>query len=211
MAVAPVDEKVAEVEQKVEQVADLAEEEEDGDAAIDDRYYARVGGMQVDRTLWAGIELHARKGRISLPDARKVWARAHDGPGVTACEVRTIRLAIEQFGFTDGARKFLEECIAEADEDASAAVTAADEERQAGRPEEKEEEDSLVGTVVSTATARGTPATEVDAVLCTEEALSALTVVQLKERLRAAGLRVTGRKAELVARLRDHAGATASS
>lgn len=41
----------------------------------------------------------------------------------------------------------------------------------------------------------------------TEEALTKLTVVQLKEMLRAAGLRVSGRKAELVERLCDHASA----
>ena len=41
-----------------------------------------------------------------------------------------------------------------------------------------------------------------------EDVLSKLTVVQLKERLRAAGLRVSGRKAELIARLCEQSDAS---
>ena len=81
--------------------------------AIGERYYALIDGVQVDRTLWERVELRARDGRISLNDARKLWVRAHDGPGVTQCEVRTIRLAIDRFVFTDGALQFMEGRIAE--------------------------------------------------------------------------------------------------
>ena len=79
---------------------------------IGTRYYADVDGVQVDRTLWQRCELRARDGQISLQDARKLWVRAHDGPGVTLCEVRTMRLALARYAFTEGARRYMNERIA---------------------------------------------------------------------------------------------------
>jgi len=77
-------------------------------------YYAALGGrtrnqadVVVDREMWDAIQLMAKDGKIDLTEARKIWADALDGPGVTPTEKRTLEKALKDFEFTKGARDFL--------------------------------------------------------------------------------------------------------
>ena len=83
-------------------------------------YYATIPGRKrsepstvVDRAMWDEIVMLARDGNIDLGDARKVWSRAQDGPGVTLTERRTLERALKDFAFTQGGRDFLVGHLAE--------------------------------------------------------------------------------------------------
>ena len=82
-------------------------------------YYATIPGRLrgepstvVDRAMWDEISMLARDGNIDLADARKLWAAAQDGPGVTTTERRTMERALKDHNFTRGARDFLERQLA---------------------------------------------------------------------------------------------------
>ena len=77
-------------------------------------HYASLAGrtrtepaVTVDRRIWNAITLLAKDGKIGLSEARKVWADALDGPGVTSTEKGTLIKALKEFEFTKGARNFL--------------------------------------------------------------------------------------------------------
>merc|ERR1712166_1200412 len=84
---------------------------ERGTVEINMSYYKQIKGVKYDRSLHEQAdELTSGKGdgRISKDDANQLWEGALDGKGVTACEHRTLHHILENYQFTDVARKELQ-------------------------------------------------------------------------------------------------------
>ena len=81
-------------------------------------YYETIQGLKYDRTaLDAAREAVAGRGdgRVSLDDARLIAASLKDGPGVTKVEFRTAFKILNDFNFTDEARKAFVDDMAHAE------------------------------------------------------------------------------------------------
>merc|ERR1712166_709926 len=84
---------------------------ERGTVEINMSYYKQIKGVKYDRSLLEQAdELTSGKGdgRISKDDANQLWEGALDGKGVTACEHRTLHHILENYQFTEVARKELQ-------------------------------------------------------------------------------------------------------
>ena len=80
----------------------------DGDELKNTSYYKTIKGVKYDRSaLDAAQEAVAGRGdgRVSLEDARAIAAELKDGAGVTKIEYRTAFKILDEFKFTEEARK----------------------------------------------------------------------------------------------------------
>jgi len=72
-------------------------------------YYKTIDGVKYDAALLLEMEDYAQDGQVSEAEATRLWNGAADGPGVTDIEKATLKYGLSKFGFTDPAKKFMEE------------------------------------------------------------------------------------------------------
>merc|ERR1712226_1344784 len=74
-------------------------------------YYKTIDGVHYDAGLLLEIEEYGGDGKIDLDEAKRIWASAQDGHGVTQCEKATIKyaMATHKAKLTKEASDFLEE------------------------------------------------------------------------------------------------------
>mmetsp|Transcript_15626 Transcript_15626/g.49173 ORF Transcript_15626/g.49173 Transcript_15626/m.49173 type:complete len:258 (-) Transcript_15626:27-800(-) len=87
----------------------MAAEEPDAKKAKtgEEGYYKVIDGVKYDRELLESIEKFAADGQVGYPEAKKLWAEAQDGQGVTDVEKATLEYAMKTYKFTEKATKFL--------------------------------------------------------------------------------------------------------
>lgn len=92
---------------------DFKEEMEVPEVNTGKSYYEKINGMKLDRGIIdacrTGIqEAHpTTAGRVSLEDAKKVFAEVADGNKVTQCERWTVRYCFQEFKWTEEAHDWL--------------------------------------------------------------------------------------------------------
>jgi len=74
-------------------------------------YYVQVDGVKYDRELLDAAEASVKDGQISEAEAQSLVEKAKDGPGVTACEKRTLQRTLETMKYTDKAKAWMVEAL----------------------------------------------------------------------------------------------------
>merc|ERR1712187_125244 len=75
-------------------------------------YYKIIGGVKYDNSLLLECEDAAKDGVVSEAEAQRLYEQACDGKGVTDIEEVTVKYALKNYKFTDGAKTFLEKTLA---------------------------------------------------------------------------------------------------
>lgn len=73
----------------------------------DASYYKVVDGVKYDRQLLEMAEGFAKDGQVSYAEAKKLWASAEDGPGITDTEKATFAYALKGLKFSEKASNFM--------------------------------------------------------------------------------------------------------
>jgi len=70
-------------------------------------YYKIIDGIKYDHSLLLECEDAAKDGVVSEAEAQRLYEQACDGKGVTDIEEVTLKYALKNYKFTDGAKAFL--------------------------------------------------------------------------------------------------------
>merc|ERR1712151_1443418 len=74
-------------------------------------FYKTIDGVKYDHALLLECEDAAKDGVVSEAEAQRLYETACDGKGVTDIEQATLKYALKNFKFTDGAKAFLENTL----------------------------------------------------------------------------------------------------
>merc|ERR1719265_3140262 len=56
-------------------------------------------------------EAFAEDGQVSCPHAHTLWEAAHDGPGITETERKTLQYTLDTMSYTEKAAKYMKDCL----------------------------------------------------------------------------------------------------
>jgi len=74
--------------------------------------YKTMKKVRYDRSC-LDLALHlAKDGKLDVADAKLIWEDVEDGPGVTACEKRSVEYVMGQYTLTEGAKKYFDNQLA---------------------------------------------------------------------------------------------------
>lgn len=74
--------------------------------------YKTINKTRYDRSC-LDLAVHlAKDGKLDVADAKLIWEDVEDGPGVTACEKRSVEYVMAQYALTEGAKKHFDDQLA---------------------------------------------------------------------------------------------------
>jgi len=74
-------------------------------------YYVQINNVSYDREVIELSDKHAGDGEINLAEAKELWDKVMDGPGVTECEKLTIEYILKTHKCTPEARSYLHKML----------------------------------------------------------------------------------------------------
>lgn len=75
-------------------------------------YYVQIDGVQYDKELLEKAQASVKDGQISDAEAKQLFEDAKDGPGITACEKRTLEHTLKTMKYTDKAKEWMTAALA---------------------------------------------------------------------------------------------------
>lgn len=75
-------------------------------------YYVQIDGVKYDKELLEKAKAAVKDGQISDAEAKQLVEDAKDGPGITACEKRTLEHTLATMKYTDKAKEWMTAALA---------------------------------------------------------------------------------------------------